>query len=285
MGISIQQYRSSIGRWNAGRTKQSPQISASTHVMGNNKERLSYTHVVKGPRKLHALILRLAFITLTMMTETHEPTTSTSTALPSAPNTLPQTNTSTGVTQGLMPSSDLISHQCLQSLLVIAGVEKNPGPSEDPEKTLEEQRNILAELCANAPCNETRDTLKLYDQQLNTQGLEKQLNKASKNLLVDSLEYLGVPGMSDYRKETCVSSLVCRIQNFFPDQCGFCKKVYCVRLMEKPLLTCGKCGQGSHDPRIMDLLEIPEANRPATTPQMVWKIFNPKNLTGLHYLC
>lgn len=284
MGISIQQYRSAIGRWNAGKIKQTFQTSAPPHVMGNNTERLPSPHLVKGPWKLHALILSVAVITLTMMTETHDPTTTISTALPSDLHTPLRTNTSS-VTQGLMPQSGLISHQCLQSLLAIAGVELNPGPSQDPVKTLEEQQNIIAELCANAPSNEVRNTLRLYDPQLNTQGLEKQLNKTSKNLLVSSLEYLGVPGMSNYRKETCVSSLICKLQNLFPDQCGFCKKDYCVKLTETPLLTCGKCGQGSHDPCIMDLLDIPEADRPATTPQMVWNLVNPKNLTGLHYLC
>ena len=159
MVISIQQHRSTIGIWNAGKTKQSPPILASPAVMGNNKEGLSHTHthVVNCPWKLHALILCLAFITLTMMTKTHELTTSTSTALTSAPNTLPQTNTSTAVTQGLMPPSGLISHQCLQNLLVIAGAEQHPGISQDPEKTLEEKKNIFAELCANAPCNEVRN--------------------------------------------------------------------------------------------------------------------------------
>ena len=44
MVISIQQHRSTIGIWNAGNTKQSPQILASHPVMGNNKEGLSHTH-------------------------------------------------------------------------------------------------------------------------------------------------------------------------------------------------------------------------------------------------
>ena len=118
-------------------------------------------------------------------------------------------------------STSHIAPQCLHALLIIGGVELNPGPVPDRELNIQEQDAIVAELCADAPNNDVRDTLRLYDPRLDTRALVKQLNRASKNSLVESLSYLGQDGMSDYTKEACITALICRVQNLFPDQCSF----------------------------------------------------------------
>ena len=86
-------------------------------------------------------------------------------------------------------STSHIAPQCLHALLIIGGVEVNPGP--DRELNIEEQDTIVAGLCAEAPNNDVRDTLRLYDPRLDTRALVKQLSRASKNSLVESLSYLG----------------------------------------------------------------------------------------------
>ena len=116
-----------------------------------------------------------------------------------------------------------------------------------------------------------QDTLHLYDIKLKNQALERQVNKYGKSALVVILAHLEMPGMQDYNKETCVTSLIFRLQNLMPDQCGLCKQRYCVKLADIPLLSCKICGQGSHDSCIMDHLKISYSDRDSLTPSKAWE--------------
>ena len=107
----------------------------------------------------------------------------------------------------------------------------------DRELNIQERDTIVAELCADAPNNDVRGTLRLYDARLDTRALVKQLSRTSKNSLVESLSYLAHDGMNDYTKEACITALICRVQNLFPDQCSFCREQYCIRLADKLDLT------------------------------------------------
>ena len=51
---------------------------------------------------------------------------------------------------------------CHGRLLLMAGVESNPGPI-TMDDTRENREKILAELCINAPTKDVRDTIRLYD--------------------------------------------------------------------------------------------------------------------------
>ena len=128
-------------------------------------------------------------------------------------------------------------------------------------------------------------SLRLYDARLDTRALVKQLSRASKNSLVESLSYLGHDGMNDYTKEACITALICRVQNLFPDQCSFCREQYCIRLTDNPLLSCQICGQGAHDPCVLDHLQRQSGEHQSVMPSDVWNRINPTNLPGLHYLC
>ena len=179
--------------------------------------------------------------------------------------------------------SSCIALQCLKALLLIGGVEPNPGPHKTQDQQIEIQREILSDLCADAPDTTVRDTLRLYDPQLDTKALVKQINLTSKQNIVACLIYLGQPAMTDYKKDTCVNTLICRIQNLFPDDCVFCKEEYCIKLTDTSLLSCKICGQGAHSPCILNHIQLQAAE--TLTAEDIWRKINPTDLPGLHYLC
>ena len=281
MGISIEQYRASIGMWSARRVNSSQASLYSTEPEYPDPVWSDDRPVLRGPWKLHALLLCVALVTLCLMQPC--PTAAYYNALPPV-----QCNSHKNASLYAPQDTDfrlnsIINHQCLNALLIIGGVEQNPGPTLSAD-TIEEHNEVIAGLCAEAPVD-IRDTLRLYDPSLETRGLERQIARSSKNLLIAALEYLGIPGMQDYTKEACVTSLICRIQNLLPDTCGLCKEKYCIALSVKPLLTCAICGQGSHDSCIKDYLKLPEDKNGTLSPEEAQRLLNPSGLPGLHYLC
>ena len=287
MGITLQQYRASIGRWNAGKMSCTS-VSPDTDCLDEHTTIPDLTRndfVMKGPWKAHALLLLLAITMFTLplpvwcqanrwMLDCHYWLLWPLTHLPLKTPLL------------MWEYAAIWAINVFKNLLLIGGVEQNPAPDNlTPEQRIQEQDEVLVELCANAPTTEVRDTLCLYDPRLDSRALERQVNKSSKSALVVSLTHLGVPGMQDYNKETCVSSLICRLQNLMPDQCELCKQRYCVKLADIPLLSCKICGQGSHDSCIMDHLKISDSDHDSLTPSKAWEQVNPSILRGVHYLC
>ncbi len=279
MGISIQQYRSAIGCWNSKKTRKLLPTEETVEIDTDYLDSHGTNVVVCGPWKTHAVLLCLILITTVLMHPV-------CTGAPDHGHAVTSTMMRVGHNSALTKTDTSTSHiapQCLHALLIIGGVEVNPGP--DRELNIEEQDTIVAGLCAEAPNNDVRDTLRLYDPRLDTRALVKQLSRASKNSLVESLSYLGHDGMSDYMKEACITALICRVQNLFPDQCSFCREQYCIRLMDKPLLSCQNCGHGAHDPCVLDHLQRQPGEHQSLTASLVWNRINPTNLPGLHYLC
>ena len=194
--------------------------------------------------------------------------------------------TSAGITDQPPVQQNLISHQCAQALLIIGGVEQNPGPAQlSTEQQLQDLDGILARLSSNAPSNDVRDTMRLYDPRLDQKALERQINKASKSALVACLAYLGRSDMNEFTKDACVTAMICRIQNLLPDQCNLCKKQYCINITDTPLLSCAVCGQGTHDQCISKFLHLTELECRSFTTADAWSRINPTKLPGLHYLC
>ena len=90
--------------------------------------------------------------------------------------------------------------------------------------------------------------------------------------------------MESQNKTTLPHELLCRIQNLFPDMCHLCKETYCVKLHDKPILTCAKCGQGCHSKCVLQLIgkteeDLNEGNEFGAV------IVNPFAALGLLYLC
>lgn len=279
MGISVEQYRAAIGNWNARHSKRIEKDNTTTNEEEAEippKEKVS----LKGPWKVYTLILVLMFITAGLLASPvpSNPHAAVSTLNPETIGTKASTtypmclNTTDGQT---------ISKQCLLKLLMIGGVEQNPGPT-----ALEKQDNIIAELASSTDDTAVRDTIRLYDARMDTKTLERHINNgAQKDKVVLTLAHLGVPDMQKYNKGTCVFELVCRIQNLFPDTCRQCKEEYCIKLGDTPLLACDICGQGSHDPCILQHLQVPDDERSSFTSEDAWKSLNPTELPGLHYMC
>ena len=59
---------------------------------------------------------------------------------------------------------------------------------------------------------------------------------------------------------------------------------YCVKLGDKPLLSCAICGQGSHDVCILSHIGIPPENN-STGAEDITNKLNPTGFTGFHYIC
>ena len=95
--------------------------------------------------------------------------------------------------------------------------------TEDAVKTL------IAELVVHAPSDKVKKCIQAYEYGKTI----KQLNNAFKPFLQDdlvsTLTYLNVPNQANYKKDTNIDNLICRIQNLLPDTCAMCNKIYCVK--------------------------------------------------------
>ena len=95
--------------------------------------------------------------------------------------------------------------------------------NEISEANIKEQERIIATLCVDAS-DPVRDCLRKYNPRKQAWQIQAAFKQCKKTLLVDTLEYLGIPGMVIY------------IQNLFPDVCQFCNKSYCIKLTDKPIM-------------------------------------------------
>ena len=107
--------------------------------------------------------------------------------------------------------------------------------NEISEANIKEQERIIATLCVDAS-DPVRDCLRKYNPRKQAWQIQAAFKQCKKTLLVDTLEYLGIPGMVIYKLDTLALELTCRIQNLFPDVCQFCNKSYCIKLTDKPIM-------------------------------------------------
>ena len=174
-------------------------------------------------------------------------------------------------------STSLMSRKCLQSLLLISGVEQNPGPIS--------QQDIIDELCIKSTNDLIRNVLRAYPLNKTLTHQKREIKKIKNDDLILTLEFLKVTNQGGCNKTELVHNLIVRIQNLLPDTCGLCKQEYNTGLDDTPLLSCEVCGQGSHNPCINTLLGIEESEESSLDPQKVRKMIIPLELPGVHYLC
>ena len=110
------------------------------------------------------------------------------------------------------------------------------------------------------------------------------MKKDKKDILVETLQYLDMPGMAQYKSDALPHEIVCRIQNLLPDTCNLCSQSYCVKLGEKPIISCARCGQGCHNSCVLQIMgktenDLDESNNFGAT------FANPFSTLGLFYLC
>ena len=275
MGIALDQYRATIGNWAAGKLKRiSPSISAETDTSHGEPPVLDKPWTLSGPWKLHAvlIVMLLNVMCFSVLTPGY------------VTNSLPQYDLKIGPgaisnTDLMQNASNSISHQCLQSLLLIGGVEPNPGPVPPT------QEDIIAQLASQAPTDIVRNCIRRYDPAHRNTQHRAVFSKCNKSDLTATLAYLKCPGKSSYTKPDCVKSLISRIQNFLPDACASCKQEYCIRLEDVPLLNCDMCGQGTHNECIFSHLGISESEQSSFTPEDALALVNPTGIPGVHYMC
>ena len=152
-----------------------------------------------------------------------------------------------------------------------------------PASEIEEQERVIAMLCAAAP-DAIRDCLRKYVPRKAVWQIEAALKQSRKQLLVDTLKYLGVPDMDEFQAAALPHELVCRIQNLFPDVCHICNQKYCVKLGDKPIVSCALCGQGSHNECLLQILNVAEGELNQGN-QYGLDMLNPYATVGLIYLC
>ena len=296
MGNTLEQYRAAIGCFGrCGKgisrsvlTKDTPDFE---DVMENyGIQNGSSRFLLKGPWKYHAIALfcMLATIILTSLESSKLPSTRLEIELQiSGVESIPSQRASLQMGSHDLLST-MLSSTCLKSLLIQGGVEQNPGPpAEDArEEKIAKQNTIIAELCVNAPSNEVRDCIRLYNPAKEYEHLNNKFKAQKKGTLVATLEYLGMPGQERFTIKECSHELVCTIGTYLPDVCRMCESEFTTKLGETPLMACEKCGQGIHTKCLLNHLQLPVEDSSITPSAMdIKQLINPTNLPGLRYLC
>ena len=157
----------------------------------------------------------------------------------------------------------------------------NSAPQANPD--LEVQEQIVAALCAEAP-DAVRDCLRKYDPKKTEWQIKAAFKQQKKPILVQTLGYLGLPDMEKFKADALPHELLCRVQNLFPDVCHLCKQKYCVKLNDKPIISCASCGQGCHNACVLQMLGISEEDLNAEN-NYGSALLNPYASVGLVYMC
>ena len=278
MGVSLEQYRAAIGLWAAGRPRKTlppraPIVIDWSHAGDEPNPEFQY----QGPWKLHALLLAVMMI-LILIIPGSSPSQK---ALPDTPfSWKPHNSYQSHVTTLLLSP---IAKQALDNLLLISGVEPNPGPTH--VITAEEKETVVASLIVSATDEIVKKTLRIYDVNLTTKELKRKFNGPDKDHLVKTMDFLGVPDQQDYNKPTVVNNLISRIQSFFPDTCSICREKYATQFGDTPLLECAICGQGAHTPCLPRLIGIEDHDpqKAEFTNKIINLIQNVNS--DVHFLC
>ena len=227
MGISLQQYRAAIGNWQAGRKMRTLEQSLPHKTTQADfctticKEGNHQSGHLKGLWKLHAALLCGLALALAFMI-------SQSPYNRAVADTTYMSSTISNLDLAAA-TGNLISHQCHKALLVMAGVEPNPGPGsgiDTEDETVNKQEDIIAEMCSDAPNAEVRDCLRLYHPKNSIKQHKTEFAKCQKPVIINTLEFLAVTGQDQFTKPACINTLICRIQNLLPDKCNVCESEY-----------------------------------------------------------
>ena len=142
--------------------------------------------------------------------------------------------------------------------------------------------DILATLSSFAPNNEVRDCIRKYQPEKNVAQLRSAFSRDKKQLLADTLQYLGVD-TTDSKKPEVVEKLIYRIKNLHPKMCEYCNDKYTIDKDDTTLLPCKRCGQDVHRKCLLEILEIEDDEN--LTEADIKKMLNPFGLPSMHHLC
>lgn len=264
MGVSLEQYRSAIGKFNGGshqfKDNSSSLYSDNISDSSPSIQPLDKYCVAKGPWKLHLSVI--VFLLLSPMTS-------------------------------------MIVGSCHDILLIRSGIESNPGPTQT--KDLTKHKEILAELCANAPKMEStkatiseyaiRDCIRLFNvntlHDMKAKRFRTKFSSVDSDVLRGTINYLNGPDMSEYTKEACIDKVIAMIDHYLPHKCNMCNDDHSISLGEQSLLNCDKCGRGIHQQCLLKHLNHASVHDNTGLPSQeeVTSMTNPSSLPGLRYLC
>lgn len=194
----------------------------------------------------------------------------------------------------------IMAESCKDSMLLMSGVESNPGPQ---PKDLSRINEILAQLCVNAPEMEPgprghskfaiRDCIRKYDPSIsphtdtNNQKQNKNFTSVDRDVLLKTVEYLGGSDMTDYTKPACINEVITKIDHHLPHSCQICSDEFEIQQGVNSLLDCDRCGRGIHQECLLKHIKHPAAgdNSAAITQVDIIKLVNPLSLPGWRYLC
>ena len=204
MGISLEQHRAVTWTGAAGRIRKiiphpSP-VKLTLEEMTPEHQQPSWK--LSGPWKLYLLLL---IIILTLVCHGHCNTTGHHPHTSAASNMTIMTRPAAITADISIAVAGSISRQCLEALLLIGGVEQNPGPTQD---------DILAGLCADVRTTEVRDCLRRYKPENSLQQHRTDFNQCTKNVLVATSDYLEKPDQDLYNKTACVTNLICASRTY-----------------------------------------------------------------------
>lgn len=158
-------------------------------------------------------------------------------------------------------------------------------PSSDvSENVIETWKRALAGLVENAPTDVIKNCLRMYNPELPTKDNIKALKSCRKSPIIETLDYLTTSSSSlpsnNLNKDDAIHLLCLKIKNFFPDVCQICQESYSCKLNDKPLISCGACGQEVHRPCYLKLLmSMNLLNEHEKLCNLIFKI------PGFCYLC
>ena len=272
MGISTEQWRSVIGTFSLGKCKQTDQREPVTLIKEDQANINS--HIPKGPWKLYMAIIIIStcmILSPSYLTPSH--TESISKAQYQAPSA-PSPSTALSIL------SSSLSHPCRLTLLLISGIESNPGPTPSPD-------DVIADLCVNAPSTEIRDCIRIYRWKQSNKINQNELKRKNHRATIEAtLNYLSPSVISkDYTVDGLICLIVSRINTLLPKTCQQCSESYSHSLADEPLLCCESCGQGAHTSCVLNTLQIPDEERNTINPADVLLKINPLSLPQLQYIC
>ena len=219
--ISIEQWRVSIGMNGRSRTKQT---SATKYMNGVDPETFDCQKILKISRKsLFATFI--TFLTIFSLQEQNP------------------------MSKCMAESNLGEAHKAvIDVLLVIGGVEINPGPQTVPE--------IIGQLIVDAPTDNVKKTLNRVRSDVDRKDNIKNLLKTGKDSpSVEDLKttcsflYNSTDGAFDeYLKEGLAETIVYRMNQLYPESCTTCTKSYAIHRTDTPSLQCYNCDKGCCPP-------------------------------------
>ena len=144
---------------------------------------------------------------------------------------------------GLTLAALLLASAALASILIIGGVEANPGPTGTGLRR--EQQAVLGRLLSESTDPEICAVLSCYILDRDESKIVSMMKSKTLEAIRKTAIFLNMPQVK-HTKVTLIDLLYQRIENLLPEWCLHCSAVYTVDKVDAPTISCVSCGQGAH---------------------------------------